>query len=40
MFADTAVSNSSSQYRLLRPINIVLLGLAQGLDQDQSLNYI
>ena len=40
MFAETAVPNSSNQYRLLRPISIVLLGLFQGLGQDQSLNYI
>lgn len=37
MLAETAVPNSSSQYRFLRPISRVLHGLLQGLDQDQSL---
>lgn len=40
MFAGTVVPKGSNQYRLLRPISIVLLGLLQGLNQDQSLNCI
>jgi len=35
MFADIAAPNRSSQYRLIRTISIVLLGLLQGLNRNQ-----